>query len=155
MAEIIQKPHGAVCPFCPFRSWPRNRIQRVLAHVRQHHSRRKQFVASGTKQMKLVIALHDQDQCERKQDGQYLSRSAKVMRESLDETVSKKIMDLDRHMRLVLTHRGPEYWSLQAVQEAALRRVRNQYYTREFALLLFKELLMCDAKARRPKTLKL
>ena len=53
------------CPFCPFRAWPPSRsLSRLRKHVAEYHSARKQFIASGTKQLKLVLlALHDEDQC--------------------------------------------------------------------------------------------
>ncbi|CAE7904128.1 unnamed protein product [Symbiodinium sp. KB8] len=48
------------CPFCPFRSfhWP----SRVNKHVPQYHTAAQQYVANGTKQLKLRCALYDQDQ---------------------------------------------------------------------------------------------
>ena len=65
VSSEVKKNGRAVCPFCPMRSWEKNRQGRVLEHVRQYHSERKQFVASGTKQLKIIIALHDHDQCRR------------------------------------------------------------------------------------------
>ena len=57
--------------------------------------------------------------------------------------------EIDRHIRLVLTGSGPEYWNLKAVIDSPdLRRARNLYYTREFAELIFRELLMCHAKCK-------
>ena len=58
-AEHIAKQGCQACPFCPFRQWPKGRVSRLVDHVRKYHSERKQFVASGTKQLKLVISLHD------------------------------------------------------------------------------------------------
>ena len=147
-AADVKRDGASVCPFCPRRTWDKTRSGRVVTHVKNHHTRAKQFVASGTKQLKLVIALHDQDQCERKAGGRYLARSAALMSAHLDDSVSSKDMTLDRHIRLVLTSRGPQYWSLATVQTSHLRRVRNLYYTHDFAQMLFKEFLVCDAKAR-------
>ena len=56
-------------------------------------------------------------------------------------------MLIDRHIRLVFTDRGPEYWNLECLQRSSLRRVRNLYYTQEFAQMVFQEFLMHEAKA--------
>ena len=54
---------------------------------------------------------------------------------------------VDKSIRLVLTERGPEYWSLEVVERAeTCRRVRKQYYTHGFADIVFREFLMCNAK---------
>ncbi|CAE7587277.1 unnamed protein product [Symbiodinium natans] len=86
-ALVIQKAEVSACPFCPSRTWERNRPGRVVAHIQKHHTRSKQFVASGTKQLKVVIALHDQDQCERRKAGNYLARSAALLSAHLDDSV--------------------------------------------------------------------
>ncbi|CAE7209382.1 unnamed protein product, partial [Symbiodinium microadriaticum] len=147
VASQVKKNGRALCPFCPRRSWETCRPGRVLEHVRQYHSERKQFVASGTKQLKIIIALHDHDQCRRQPLSDYLRRSACLLAASLDETISTKHMLIDKEIRLVFTSDGPQYWSLAAVQQAELRRVRNLYYTRAFGQLVFREMLMCSAKA--------
>ena len=147
VASEVKKNGRAVCPFCPMRSWEKSRHGRVLEHVRQYHSERKQFVASGTKQLKIIIALHDHDQCRRQPSSDYLRRSACLLAASLDETISNKHMLIDKEIRLVFTGDGPQYWSLAAVQQGELRRVRNLYYTRSFGQLVFREILMCSAKA--------
>ena len=147
VSSEVKKNGRAVCPFCPMRSWEKNRQGRVLEHVRQYHSERKQFVASGTKQLKIIIALHDHDQCRRRPLSHYLRRSASLLAAALDETISTKHMLIDKEIRLVFTGDGPQYWSLAAVQQCELRRVRNLYYTRSFGQLVFREILMCSAKA--------
>ncbi|CAE7506749.1 unnamed protein product [Symbiodinium sp. CCMP2592] len=137
VSSEVKKNGRAVCPFCPMRSWNNNRQDRVLEHVRQYHSERKQFVASGTKQLKIIIALHDHDQCRRQPLRHYLRRSASLLAASLDETISTKHMLIDKEIRLVFTGDGPQYWSLAAVQQGELRRVRNLYYTRSFGQLVY------------------
>ncbi|CAE7313439.1 unnamed protein product, partial [Symbiodinium microadriaticum] len=146
VADEVRKNGKAWCPFCPLRCWDKTRHSSVTAHVREYHSARKQFVASGTKQLKVIIALHDDDQCRRQPAGNYLRRSATLLSQSLDDTISTKHILLDKKIGLVLTHDGPQYWSLQAVQQGELRRLRNLYYTRPFAQLCFREVLMCSAK---------
>ncbi len=51
------------CKFCPFRLFRQK--DRLLAHLRAFHNRRNQFCCSGTKQVKLIAALFDNDCCVR------------------------------------------------------------------------------------------
>ena len=143
----LAKRQPAACPFCPFREWPKGRVARVVDHVWNYHSERKQFVASGTKQLKLVISLHDFDQAESHSRGNYLSRSAAIIRRTVDPPLQSKITDIDRNIRLVLTENGPEFWTVSAVKQLILRRVRHLYYSQDFAQIVFQEMLLCNAKA--------
>jgi hypothetical protein len=53
-----------------------------------------------------------------------------------------------RYIRLVLTGRGPVYLRADEVTESGdFRRVRNLYYSRDFAEVLYREALLCNAKA--------
>ena len=54
---------------------------------------------------------------------------------------------LNRYIRLVLTERGPEYWRADVVGAESVRRVRNLYYTKEFAQMVYQEMLTRQAKA--------
>ena len=47
------------CALCPFREF--SRPCRVRLHVERYHSRRDKWCASGKKQMKLCVALYDND----------------------------------------------------------------------------------------------
>ena len=49
----------AACSFCPFRSFRSK--DRLLNHLRSHHTLRHQYVCSGTKQVKVIAALWDND----------------------------------------------------------------------------------------------
>ena len=98
VADEVRKNGKAWCPFCPLRCWDKTRHSRVTAHVREYHSARKQFVASGTKQLKIIIALHDDDQCRRQPAGNYLRRSATLLSQSLDDTISTQHVLLDKKM---------------------------------------------------------
>ena len=51
------------CKFCPFRVFRQK--DRLLTHLSDHHTRRYQFCCSGTKQVKLIAALFDNDCCVR------------------------------------------------------------------------------------------
>ena len=146
-----KKKQTARCPFCPFRSWPISKKARVLEHVRLYHSPRKQFVPSGTKQLKLIVALHDYDQCQGRDRGNYLYRSSRILRNTVTPPLSSKHVLVDRELRLVLTAQGPEFWNVLAVQQQPLRRVRNLYYTHGFGQILYREMLICKAKVSRPQ----
>ena len=135
------------CPLCPFR-----RFQdpgRVRHHIRSYHVERKQLVCSGTKQLKLCCALFDHDQLRGSIQGSYLRRSSDILRTTVKPSLSCTMNEIDRHIRLVFTGSGPEYWNLKAVADSPdLRRARNLYYTRAFAELVYRELLMCHAKCK-------
>ena len=56
-----RRPAGKsiICHFCPFRSFQSK--DRLLHHLRAHHTLRHQYVCSGTKQIKFITALWDND----------------------------------------------------------------------------------------------
>ena len=71
----IRKMHGAYCcPFCPFRAF--GRLCQLSDHLRRHHVAAKQFVCSGKKQLKVILALHDSDSVRKENGADYLFRSA-------------------------------------------------------------------------------
>ena len=81
MAEIkagnIRRMHGYYrCTLCPFRSF--HRLCQLHDHVRKHHVESNQFVCSGTKQIKVILALHDADCAQREEGSDYLWRSSVV-----------------------------------------------------------------------------
>ncbi len=47
------------CSFCPFRSFRSK--DRLLNHLRSHHTLRHQYVCSGTKQVRVITALWNND----------------------------------------------------------------------------------------------
>ena len=149
-AECIPRSDGEYrCPFCPWRSWAANQSKkRVLDHVEKYHDHIHQFVASGTKQLKLIISLHDAAQCTGSEQGDLLTRSAEMLRCTVQPAVCASTTSIDRHIRLVFTERGPEFWNAVSVQEFPLRRVRNLYYTYEFGQIVYQQFLLSDAKAR-------
>ena len=48
------------CPACPFRVFKQR--DQLRTHMQRHHTRKQQFCCSGTKQLRIVLALHDADQ---------------------------------------------------------------------------------------------
>ncbi|CAE7810987.1 unnamed protein product [Symbiodinium sp. CCMP2592] len=146
--QLRQGADGRVrCPLCPFRSWSWHNRCRVKKHVREYHSARKQYCASGTKQLKIVIALHDQDMLQGTTTTcAYLRRSAEVLRSTIVPSLSINNNDIDRYIRLVYTGNGPEYWNLKTTVDSPIRRVRNLYYDRSFAEAIYRYMLVNNAK---------
>ena len=135
------------CPLCPFRCF--QDPSRVRQHIVSYRVERKQFVCSGTKQLKLCCALFDNDQLHGNIKGSYLKRSAAILQTTVQLPLPTTVNEIDRDIRLVLTGNGPEYWRLATVQESkSIRRVRNLYYSKEFGELVYRELLMCHAKCK-------
>ena len=137
------------CPFCPFRQFPR--CDRLRQHVTTYHTAARQFVCSGTKQVKVISALFDHDQVVGHTGKSYLRRSAYILADTVRPSLSKKSNEIDRFIRLVLTGQGPLYKNLDALQgddAVPVRRARNLYYTRDFAELVYQEILLCNAKCK-------
>ena len=134
------------CPLCPFRKFQKPR--RVRDHIVKYHTAARQYICSGTKQLKICCALFDNDQIRGDRLGNFLARSAELLRTTVKPPLSSKVNEIDREIRLVLTGQGPEYWSLSTLKESHVRRVRNLYYTREFADIVYQELLLCYAKCK-------
>ena len=68
-----------------------------------------------------MAALHDHDCYEGMEAGKYLERSASAMRASIVSGVPVAHNNIDKHIRLVLTDKGPEYWSLSKLKGGAYR----------------------------------
>ena len=137
------------CPLCPFRAFTRR--CRVTDHIRKYHSKKRQFAASGKKQIRIIQALFDDDQMQCRPIGpNYLKRSAAALRASLC-SMDTSVNDIDRLIRLVLTEHGPSYKSHAAVMSkpGTYRRAMNLFYTHGFACLLFQEILTCHAKMKQ------
>ena len=106
-------------------------------------------MASGTKQLKLCCALYDQDQTLGAVTGQYLARSAEILKSTVQPGLPTTINEVDREIRLVLTGAGPEFWMVSSLSRTnSVRRVRNLYYTKDFADLVFREMLLCHGKCK-------
>lgn len=136
------------CPFCPFRRF--DRTSRLRHHVRSYHTEARQFVASGTKQMKVVASMYDSDRALlRVHSNDLLQRSATLLRRTVRPPLSSAQKDIDKNIRLILTAEGPEYRNMQIVStSSSYRRVRNLYYTKGFAEMLKEEVLLSGARAK-------
>ena len=135
------------CPLCPFRKC--NRAARLLHHINICHTEQRQYLCSGTKQLKVGCALFDSDQIALQKGSRYMSRSAEILRATVSPPLASDSNGIDRHIRLVFAGAGPQFWNKAVVDESDnLRRVRNVYYTVEFADVVYRELLLCNAKCK-------
>ena len=136
------------CPPCPFRSF--DRIQRLQAHLQKHLSAGKQGVICGLKQLKIAIALFDNDIIRNRQPtALYLRRSAEVLRSHMQRPLSDNDTNIGRQIRLVLTATQPYYEAAVVLCETGKhRRAGNIYYDKSFADFVFKESMMSQAMHR-------
>ena len=98
------------CPLCPFRSFDRK--LRLIAHVRTFHDALHQYCCSGTKQLKIVAALYDSDQMKCVSSVSFLTRSAVILRKTVQPSLDPSCNFVDKLIGLVLTSSGPEYRSV-------------------------------------------
>ena len=68
------------------------------------------------------------------------------MRKTVQPPLDHSRNNIDRHIRLVLTGNGPEYWNLEAVQQVALRRARNLYYSMDRRQSVGELRILCSVK---------
>ena len=150
-AGTTQSRGGAFpCSGCPFRSF--DRCSRLAAHWQRYHCAKKQYCCSGYKQLRVILSLHDSDVLAGKRQGNYLRRSAALLRRSIQPPLSSTMNHVDRHIRLLLDTKGPSIVHIEFVQEPGrVRRCGNLYYTRAFGEKLFQEMLLHNAKAGRAR----
>ena len=135
------------CSLCPFRAFKERR--KLLKHLQSHHASKQQFVCSGTKQIKIILSLHDADCARRCMQFSYMQRSAKYMRETVCPALSHKNNEVDRHVRLLFTATGPTYVNAAALGISVIaRRVRNVYYDKGFAEVFYRELVLHHANVK-------
>ena len=134
------------CPFCPFRSFTQLRLLR--AHVQKHHTSKNQYVCSGTKQIKVILALYDHAASSQTRIADLLQTSAAVMRTNIEPALCERNNYIDKQIRLVLDADGPHYVNVSAIGDTLqVRRALNLYYTHSFADLLIREMVMSHAQA--------
>jgi hypothetical protein len=118
-------------------------LTQLRDHVAVHHCQRKQYVCSGTKQLRIILALYDADCMLRQQEFEYLHRSACLLRQQVWPELNAARTSIDKEIRLLLTCSGPKYCNKAALgTDVIARRVLNLYYDRGFAEILYRELLI-------------
>ena len=116
----------------------------------KHHVKANAFVASGTKQLRVICALYDNDMFSRKSvSTDCLKRSASVMRKQVVPALSRKQSRVDEHIRLIIDTSGPSYVHVRKLARTIhARRVGNFYYTHAFAEWTFKNVMLSHASFR-------
>ncbi|CAE8627570.1 unnamed protein product [Polarella glacialis] len=114
-----------------------------------YHVPSAQFCCSGTKQLKVVIALYDNDILMRQVHCKLLSRSAEIVRNTVFPEIQSNIMIIDKLLRVVFDHDGIKFVNADyAINDEIVRRVGNLFYTRRFAELLLREVLIYNGKMK-------
>ena len=142
LGTVAHRHGGHVrCPLCPFRSF--KRLQRLRSHVIKHHTDVHQYVCSGTKQIKVISALHDHVASRQQHETSYLQRSSDIIRASVRPPLSANVNNIDKQIRLVFFADGPRYIHVEAIgKDYTLRRVRNLYYDHAFADKVLTEMVL-------------
>ena len=101
------------------------------------------FVPAGTKQLKVIKALFDNDRLCTSGSATYLHRSAVLIRSSVSGQVDHSSANIDKEIRLVLTAQGIHYQSHDYILESQMyRRAKNLFYDLSFAKALIRESLL-------------
>ena len=144
-SRSIRRDGRRLCPMCPFRSFKHMRGLRI--HIQKHHTEKTQFICSGTKQMKIVLALFDDAASSQKQPARLLQQSASLLQKTVQPEVSNSMNRIDKHIRLVLDCSGPRYVNVDCIgNDLCVRRVRNLYYTHSFADMILREAVLNHAQ---------
>ena len=100
-----------------------------------------------------MYALYDYDTLAGRDPMDLLSRSATLLRSTVVPALPANVNEINKQIRLVLTESGPEYRNVVTLGCGTLvRRVRNLYYTRGFANLLFREIMMTKGRLEESLT---
>eukprot|EP00438_Fugacium_kawagutii_P003693 Skav206833 [mRNA] locus=scaffold3672:167985:175192:- [translate_table: standard] len=116
------------CPLCPWRCF--QQPGRVKEHLARYHVKKNQFCCSGTKQLKCVLSLHDSDMLAAARQGNYLSRSAELLRQQVQPPLSGSVNSIDKEIRLVLDSTGPRFVNRKILGDSLIAR-RNPFNARK------------------------
>ena len=120
------------CTLCPFRAF--KRMGQLADHVRSYHVVENQFVCPGTKQMKVILALHDSDCVQRVRGQDFLSRSALALRSHIDPPLPPTSNHIDKLIRLSFSADGPRYVNKASLLTLGVRRCLNRSLFRRSSL---------------------
>ena len=115
--NFSRQQHRCVFPFRSFQS-----LARMREHVQKYHVAARQYVCSGTKQLKICCAFEN-DQVTGAARGY---RRAQILRDTVTSALPASMNEIGRHIRLLLTLRGPDISRLSTVVNCeSARRVSN------------------------------
>ena len=103
---------GRRCELCPFRSFADGKPGRLRHHVLTYHVEKVKYCASGNKQLRVACAIYDDDCYRGRIGGQYLMRSAELLRSTVTPSLSTSCNSIDKQIRLVYTGTGPAYHNI-------------------------------------------
>ena len=118
------------CPMCPFRSF--KHIRGLRTHIQKHHTEKQQYICSGTKQMKIVLALFDDAASSQIQPTRLLQQSASLLQENVQPELSNSVNKIDKHMRLVLDSSGPRYVHAACIGKELVRQTSPEFVLHSF-----------------------
>lgn len=146
--KLRKSAAGFRCLACPWRSF--QSPSRVADHLKKYHKASKQYCCSGTKQLKIILSLHDSDMISGQKQGKYLQRSAALLAEQVAPPLPRTVNQIDRHIRLLLDISGPRFVHLQSLEkDIAAKCQGNIWYTHAFAEKVYQEIMIHHAKAWR------
>ena len=93
------------------------------------------------------LSLHDTDTLQGVRRGNYLRRSAQVLRRTVQPPLPRSKNAIDRSLRLLLRADGPVFVNERTVKQGGeARRLGKLWYTHDFAEKIFQEMLLNHAK---------
>ena len=129
------------CTLCPFRSF--NRLTQLADHVGHYHTAKHHFVCSGTKHLKIILAIFESDCIKREHGCDFLFRSSLLLRSQVQPILRNNNNQIDKAICLVFTSAGPIYVNKSTLGRSMVaRRVFNIHYDRSFAEMLYREIVL-------------
>ncbi|OLP92700.1 LINE-1 retrotransposable element ORF2 protein [Symbiodinium microadriaticum] len=111
------------CPLCPFRSFTQLRLLRT--HIAKHRTNQNQCVCSGTKQIKVILALYDNAASSQSVSANLLQGSAAILRQTVQPPLQGNHSSIDKQIRLVLDAAGPKYVNDIVTAPIFLKKMEN------------------------------
>jgi hypothetical protein len=140
------------CYLCPYKNYVGKQSARALGnHIVRHHTKEKDFCPAGSKMLKVVKCLFDNDRCLRMRvTASYLRRAADLMRSTISTPVSTNdLLGFNNSIALILGASGPYYANKDDVGVLIkARRIGYLYYTLEFANMFIREALLHNGRVK-------
>ena len=165
--RIGAKTTHVSCPLCHYyKSFGDHRFQLLLRHLDQRHAWTQKIsakgtslgkgfcVASGTKQIRILKAIFDNDALSGHYRSDYLRSSATLIREICHPNIPRTLW-IDPFLILVFTCNGPRYELESKIPRLDyLKRsgMRGIYYDQKFAEWCYAEALILKGKMKTLRT---
>ncbi|CAE7914006.1 unnamed protein product, partial [Symbiodinium sp. KB8] len=149
--QSIRREGRRHCPLCPFRSFTQLRLLRT--HIVKHHTSRNQYVCSGTKKIKIILALHDHAASSQSGIANLLQESAGILRQTVQPPLQCSQNNIDKQISLVfddiITSRVFSK-KMESMNAVLLKQDEWHYISMDATLKLCMK-LMGQASYRAPK----